>query len=50
MKDKTEQRPVDSPLADGFGMVGLDAVHALLADVNLPAFEIDWGWFHGFGR
>ncbi len=24
------------------------ATHALLADVNLPAAEIGWGWFHGF--
>jgi hypothetical protein len=29
-------------------MVGALAVHTLLADVELPAAEIGWGWFHGF--
>jgi hypothetical protein len=30
-------------------MVGLGAVDALLADVQLPAAEIGGGWFHRFG-
>ena len=47
-KDTTEQSPVDGPRLDGFGMVGALAVHALLADVDLPAAEIGGGWFHGF--
>ena len=48
LKDATKECPVDSPWADGFGMVGLGAVHAFLADVNLPSSEIGGGWFHGF--
>ncbi len=48
LKDATEQCPVDGPRLDGFGMVGALAVHTLLADVELPAAEIGWGWFHGF--
>jgi hypothetical protein len=30
-------------------MVGLDAVDASLADVQLPASEIGWCGFHGVG-
>ena len=48
LKDTTEQGPVDGPRLDGFGMVGAAAIHALLADVDLPAAEIGGGWFHGF--
>ena len=49
LKDATEQGPVHGPRLDGFGAVGAVAVHALLADVNLPAAEIGGGWFHGLG-
>ena len=49
MKDTAEQGVVDPPLADGFGVVGFGAVDTLLADVNLPASEIGWCGFHGFG-
>ena len=48
MEDSTEQGPVHGPRLDGFGAVGAVAVHALLADVDLPAAEIGGGWFHGF--
>ena len=48
LKDSSEQGPVDGPRLDGFGAVGAVTVHALLADVNLPAAEIGGGWFHGF--
>ena len=47
MKDSSEQGPVHGPRLDGFGSVGAVAVHALLADVDLPAAEIGGGWFHG---
>ena len=49
MKDATEQGPVHGPRLDGFGAVGAAAVHALLADVDLPAAEIGGGWVHGLG-
>ena len=49
LKDTTEQGPVHGPRLDGFGAVGAVAVHALLADVYLPATEIGGGWFHGLG-
>ena len=49
MEDSSEQGPVDGPRLDGFGMVGFCAVNALLADVQLPASEIGWCGFHGFG-
>ena len=49
MEDTTEQGPVDGPRLDGFGFVGSVAVDASLADVNLPASEIDRCGFHGFG-
>ncbi len=49
LKDSTEQGPVDGPSLDGFGFVGAVAVDASLADVNLPASEIGWCGFHGFG-
>ena len=49
LKDSSEQGPVDGPRLDGFGAVGAAAVHALLADVDLPAAEIGGGWFHGLG-
>lgn len=49
LKDTAQQGPVDGPRLDGFGMVGLGAVHTLLADVDLPAAEIGRGWFHGLG-
>ena len=49
MEDSSEQGVVDSPSTDGFGMVGFGAVHALLADVQLPASKIGWCGFHGFG-
>ena len=49
LEDSTEQGPVHGPRLDGFGTVGAVAVHALLADVNLPAAEIGGGWFHGLG-
>ena len=49
MKNTTEQGPVDGPSLDGFAFVGSVAVDALLADVQLPASEIDWCGFHGFG-
>jgi len=49
LEDSTEQGPVHSPRRNGFGTVGLAAIHALLADVDLPAAEIGGGWFHGLG-
>ena len=49
LKDSSEQGPVHGPSLDGFGAVGAGAVHALLADVDLPAAEIGGGWFHGLG-
>ena len=49
LKDSTEQGPVDGPRLDGFGFVGAVAVDASLADVNLPASEIDRCGFHGVG-
>jgi hypothetical protein len=49
LKDSTEQGPVDGPRLDGFGFVGAVAVDAFLADVELPASEIDWCGFHGVG-
>ena len=49
MEDTTEQGPVDGPRLNGFGAVGAVAVDALLADVQLPASEIDWCGFHGVG-
>ena len=49
MKDTTEQGPVDGPRLDGFGFVGSVAVDALLADMQLPASEIDRCGFHGVG-
>ena len=49
MEDSTEQGPVYGPSLDGFAFVGSVAVDALLADVQLPASEIDWCGFHGFG-
>ena len=49
MEDTTEQGPVDGPSLDGFAFVGAVAVDALLADMQLPASEIDWCGFHGFG-
>ena len=49
LEDSSEQGPVHGPRLDGFGAVGAVAVHALLADVDLPAAEIGWGWFHGLG-
>jgi len=49
LKDSTEQGPVDGPSLDGFGMVGAVAVDAFLADMQLPASEIGWCGFHGFG-
>jgi len=44
-----KQHPVHPPWADGFGMVGGKAGRTSLADVQLPAAEIDGGWFHRFG-
>ena len=49
MEDSSEQGVVHSPLADGFGMVGFGAIHALLANVQLPASEIGGCGFHGVG-
>jgi len=49
LEDTTEQGPVDGPRLDGFAFVGAVAVDALLADVQLPASEIGWCGFHGFG-
>ncbi len=49
LEDSTKQGPVDGPRLDGFGFVGSVAVDAFLADVQLPASEIDWCGFHGFG-
>ena len=49
MKDTTEQGPVDGPRLNGFAFVGAVAVDALLADMQLPASEIDWCGFHGVG-
>ena len=46
LKDTTQQGPVDGPRLDGFGMVGALAIHALLADMDLPAAKIGGGWFH----
>ena len=47
LEDTTEQGPVHGPRLDGFGFVGAVAVDALLADMQLPASEIDWCGFHG---
>ena len=49
LEDSTEQGPVDGPRLDGFGFVGAVAVDASLADMELPASEIDRCGFHGFG-
>ena len=49
MEDSSEQGVVDSPSTDGFGVVGFLAVDAFLADMQLPASEIGWCGFHGFG-
>jgi len=49
LKDTTEQGPVNGPRLDRFAFVGAVAVDALLANVQLPASEIGWGGFHGFG-
>ena len=49
VEDMAKQYPVHTPWADGFGMVGAGAVDAFLADVELPASEIGWCGFHGFG-
>ena len=49
MEDTTEQGPVDGPSLDGFAFVGAVAVDAFLADVQLPASEIDRCGFHGVG-
>jgi hypothetical protein len=49
LKDATEQGPVHGPRLDGFAFVGAVAVDALLADVQLPASEIDRCGFHGVG-
>ena len=47
LEDSTEQGPVDGPSLNGFAFVGAVAVDALLADVQLPASEIDRCGFHG---
>jgi len=44
----TEQYPVDRERLDGFGVIGLWAVDASLADVQLPAAEVGWVWVHRF--
>ncbi len=49
LEDATEQGPVDGPRLDGFAFVGAVAVDASLADMQLPASEIDRCGFHGFG-
>ena len=49
LEDTTEQGPVDGPSLDGFGFVGSVAVDASLADMQLPASEVDRCGFHGFG-
>jgi len=49
LEDSSEQGPVDRPRLDSFGAVGAVAVHALLADVDLPAAKIGGGWFHWLG-
>ncbi len=49
LEDTTEQGPVDGPRLDGFGFVGAVAVDAFLANMQLPASEIGWCGFHGFG-
>ena len=46
MKDLSEQGPVQVPRPNGFGMVRLLAVDALLSDVQLPFAEVGW-CFHG---
>ena len=46
MKDLSEQGPVQVPRPNGFGMVRLLAVDALLSDVQLPLAEVGW-CFHG---
>ena len=47
LKNTTEQGPVDGPRLDGFGTVGAVAVHAFLADVQLPASKIGRCGYHG---
>ena len=49
LEDSSEQGPVHGPSLDGFAFVGAVAVDAFLADVQLPASEIDWCGFHGVG-
>jgi len=43
-----KQYPIYPKGGNGFGMVGGEASGTSLADVELPAAEIGWGWFHGF--
>ena len=49
VKDMAKQYPIYPKGGNGFGMVGGEASGTSLADVELPAAEIGWGWFHGFG-
>ena len=49
LEDTTEQGPVHGPRLDGFAFVGAVAVDTLLADMQLPASEIDRCGFHGVG-
>ena len=49
VEDMAKQYPVHTPWADSFGMVRGKAGRTSLADVDLPASEIGWGWFHGVG-
>ena len=48
VKNMAKQYPVHSPWPYGFGMVRGKGSGRSLADVQLPAAEINRGWFHGF--
>ena len=48
VEDMAKQYPIYPEGGNGFGVVRGEAGGTSLADVNLPAAEIDGGWFHGF--
>ena len=48
VKDVAQQYPIYPKGGNGFGMVGGEAGGTRLADVDLPAAEIGWCWFHRF--
>ena len=49
VKDMAKQYPIYPKGGNGFGVVGGEAGGTSLSNVNLPASEIGWCGFHGFG-